>query len=165
MQKATDELLALKDRVYRDYADKVKYYILGKVKNEADAEDLHSTIFQKIFDKIDTYDEKKSSVSTWVYTITHNTVCDYFKTKKTIVSLEDDVLIADENLDNICNKETLDELADALLKLKEKERQLIVLVFYNDMTIKEAAAKLGMSYSNAKLLHGSALVKLKDFLS
>lgn len=165
MPETTDELLALKDRVYRDYADKVKYYILGKVTNEADAEDLHSIIFQKIFDKIDTYDEKKASVSTWVYTITHNTVCDYFKTKKNIVSLEDDVLVADENLDNICKKETLDELADALLKLKEKERQIIVLVFYNDMTIKEAAAKLGMSYSNAKILNGSALAKLKDFLS
>lgn len=165
MPKTTDELLALKDRVYRDYADKVKYYILGKVKNEADAEDLHSIIFQKIFDKIDTYDEKKASVSTWVYTITHNTVCDYFKTKKNIISLEDDVLTADENLDGVCKKETLDELADALLKLKEKERQLIVLVFYNDMTIKEAAAKLEMSYSNAKLLHGCALAKLKDFLS
>lgn len=165
MPKTTDELLALKDRVYRDYADKVKYYILGKVTNEADAEDLHSIIFQKIFDKIDTYDEKKASVSTWVYTITHNTVCDYFKTKKNIISLEDDVLTADENLDGVCKKETLDELADALLKLKEKERQLIVLVFYNDMTIKEASAKLEMSYSNAKLLHGSALAKLKDFLS
>lgn len=165
MPKTTDELLALKDRVYRDYADKVKYYILGKVTNEADAEDLHSIIFQKIFDKIDTYDEKKASVSTWVYTITHNTVCDYFKTKKNIVSLEDDVLAADENLDNICKKETLDELADALLKLKEKERQIIVLVFYNDMTIKEAAAKIGMSYSNAKIVHASALAKLKDFLS
>lgn len=165
MSKTTDELLALKDRVYRDYADKVKYYIFGKVTNEADAEDLHSIIFQKIFDKIDTYDEKKASVSTWVYTITHNTVCDYFKTKKNIVSLEDDVLAADENLDNICKKETLDELADALLKLKEKERQIIVLVFYNDMTIKEAAAKIGMSYSNAKIVHASALAKLKDFLS
>ncbi|MBQ0002818.1 MAG: sigma-70 family RNA polymerase sigma factor [Treponema sp.] len=165
MPKTTDELLALKDRVYRDYADKVKYYILGKVTNEADAEDLHSIIFQKIFDKIDTYDEKKASVSTWVYTITHNTVCDYFKTKKNIVSLEDDVLAADENLDNICKKETLDELADALLKLKENERQIIVLVFYQDMTIKEAAAKIGMSYSNAKIVHASALAKLKDFLS
>ena len=165
MPETTDELLALKDRVYRDYADKVKYYILGKVTNEADAEDLHSIIFQKIFDKIDTYDEKKASVSTWVYTITHNTVCDYFKTKKNIVSLEDDVLAADENLDNICKKETLDELADALLKLKENERQIIVLVFYQDMTIKEAAAKIGMSYSNAKIVHASALAKLKDFLS
>lgn len=165
MAKTSDELLALKDRVYRDYSEKVKFYILGKVKNEADAEDLHSTIFQKIFDKIDTYDEKKASVSTWVYTITHNTVCDYFKTKKTIVSLEDDVAIADENLDKVCRQETLEELADALLKLKDKERQLIVLTYYNDMTIKEAAAKIGMSYSNAKLLHGSALAKLKDFLS
>lgn len=165
MSKSIEELRELKDRVYREYFDKVKYYILGKVKNEADAEDLHSIIFQKIFDKIDTYDETKASVSTWVYTITHNTVCDYFKTKKNIISLEDDVLIADENLDNVCKKETLDELADALLKLNEKERQLIVIVFYNDMTIKEAAAELGMSYSNAKLLHGSALSKLKDFLS
>lgn len=158
-------LKLFKEQVYKDYSQKVKFYILGKVKNESDAEDLHSVIFQKIFDKIDTYDEKKASVSTWVYTITHNTVCDYFKTQKTVVSLEEDVTYTDENLDKICQQETLDELADALLKLKEKERQVIVLSYYKNMTLKEVADKLQMSYSNVKILHSSALAKLKDYLS
>ena len=37
---------------------------------------------------MNSYDPAKASVSTWVYTITRNTVTDHFHTRRTLVALE-----------------------------------------------------------------------------
>ena len=60
--------------------------------------------------------------------------------------------------------ETLTELGHALIRLDERSRALIVLVYYDGITLKEAAAKINMSYSNSKLIMKKALSELKDFL-
>ena len=52
-------------------------------------------------------------------------------------------------------------LAQALLQLKEKERDLVILFYYKEMTLKKAAETMGMSYANAKVLHKKALTKLE----
>ena len=58
----------------------------------------------------------------------------------------------------------LESLADALLTLKEKERDLIVLHYYSGHTLKTVAEMMGMSYVNAKVIHEKALTGLQEFL-
>ena len=41
------------DEVYEKYCDKVKGYIYPKVTNRADAEDLHSAVFIKVYQKFE----------------------------------------------------------------------------------------------------------------
>jgi RNA polymerase sigma factor for flagellar operon FliA len=52
-------------------------------------------------------------------------------------------------------------LRQALKKLSQNERKLIDYYYYQDMTLEEAAAKLGLSKSWASRLHAKALTKLK----
>ena len=52
---------------------------------------------------------------------------------------------------------------DALLALKEKERDLIVLHYYTGYTLKTVAEVMGMSYINAKVIHKKALEGLRAF--
>ena len=68
------------------------------------------------------------------------------------------------NFDNVLTNETLTELGQALMRLDDRERALIVLVYYDGITLKEAAEKINMSYSNSKLVMKKALSQLKDFL-
>ena len=42
---------------------------------------------------------------------------------------------------------------------------LIILHYYNNMQLKEIALKLHMSYSNCKLVHNKALMKLHQYLA
>ena len=70
-----------KDTIYRQYHDKVLHYIIGKNINLFEADDVCQTVFIKIFNNIDRFDETKASISTWVYTITQNVVIDYFRSK------------------------------------------------------------------------------------
>ena len=148
------------EQIYLQYHDKVRAYVRGKIQDPHDVEDLVSAVFMKIVQKLDSYDPAKASVSTWVYTITRNTVTDHFRTRRTLMALED--YMADEAPEEL-NDGVLDRLADALLALKEKERSLIVLHYYTGHTLKEVAEMMGMSYINAKVVHKKALDSLRAF--
>jgi len=150
------------EQIYLQYHDKVRAYVRGKIQDSHDVEDLVSAVFMKIVQKLDSYDPAKASVSTWVYTITRNTVTDHFRTRRTLVALED--YMADEAPEEL-NDGVLDSLADALLALKEKERSLIVLHYYTGQTLKEVAEMMGMSYINAKVVHKKALDSLRAFFA
>ena len=148
------------EQIYLQYHDKVRAYVRGKIQDPHDVEDLVSAVFMKIVQKLDSYDPEKASVSTWVYTITRNTVTDHFRTRRTLMALED--YMADEAPAELTD-DVLDSLADALLALKEKERSLIVLHYYTGHTLKEVAEMMGMSYINAKVVHKKALDSLRAF--
>ena len=59
------------------------------------------------------------------------------------------------------NAETLDLLADALEQLDMRLRDIIILHYYGEKSLKEIATAMGMSYPNMKILHKKALNQLK----
>ena len=150
------------EQIYEEFQPKVRAYVRGKIQDPHDVEDLVSAVFMKIVQKLDSYDPMKASVSTWVYTITRNTVTDHFRTRRTLVALED--YMVDEQPEELTD-DALDSLADALLALKERERDLIVLHYYTGHTLKETAEMMGMSYINAKVIHKKALESLRAFFA
>lgn len=153
-----------KDRIYKEYSRKVFCYFRGKGLNEDDAEDLCANVFVKFYASADSFDETKASPSTLIYRISHNTLIDFYRTKKEHYELDEEIPFTDETLDSILTQETLTELGQALMRLEDRERSLVVLVYYDNKTLKEASAILKMSYSNAKLIMKKALGELKDFL-
>ncbi len=149
------------EQIYADYYPKVSAYVRSKIANHHDAEDLVSAVFAKVVQKLDSYDPQKAFLSTWVYTITRNTVTDFFRTHRTMVALED-YMVGEEPAPDLSD-DALDTLADALLTLKEKERDLIILHYYKGHTLKTVAEMMGMSYINAKVIHQKALTGLRVF--
>ncbi|MBE5772540.1 MAG: sigma-70 family RNA polymerase sigma factor [Clostridiales bacterium] len=148
------------EQIYAEFHTKVSAYVRGKVANPHDAEELVSAVFLKVYQKLDSFDPARASISTWIYTITRNTVTDFFRTRRTMVEFSD--WMADEPSPDLTD-EALDALADALLSLNEKERDLIVLHYYNGHTLKTVAEMMGMSYINAKVIHKKALTGLRAF--
>ena len=153
-----------KSQIFKDYNAKVLGYIRGKGIAPDDAEDLRSQIFLKFYSSLENFDPSKSAPSTWLYRITQTAVIDFFRTKKHFAELNEEMVFVDKNFDNILTNETLTELGQALMRLDDRARALVVLVYYDGITLKEAAAKINMSYSNSKLVMKKALSELKDFL-
>lgn len=153
-----------KDSVYREYNRKVFFYLRGKGLSEDDAEDLCANVFVKFYDNADSFDSSRASPSTLIYRITHNSLIDFWRTKKQHSELDEEIAYKDETLDNILTEETLTELGQALMRLEDRERALVVLVYYDNKTLKEAAEILKMSYSNSKIIMKKALAQLKDFM-
>lgn len=153
------------EEVYREYYPKVMGYIHSKITNSYDAEDLASTVFVKIYEKYETFDQSKASVSTWIYTVTRNTVIDYFRVRKVYDEIGEEDIVEDDTYQGILTEESLNELADALEKLPQRERDLIILHYYSGMQLKEIAPKMGMSYSNCKVVHNKALMRLRQYMT
>lgn len=153
-----------KNQIYKEYNKKVLYYFLGKNLDKDDAEDLTANVFVKFYDKSDSFDPEKASPSTLIYSIAHNTLIDFWRVRKQHSELDEEIAYKDETLDDILNEETLTELAQALMRLDERARALVVLVYYDNKTLKDSAAILRISYANAKIIMKKALAELKDFL-
>lgn len=151
-----------KNQLYEDYHIKVLRYIQSKVNDYYLAEDLCSDVFVKVYEKLDTFDDSKASLNTWIFTITRNRLIDYYRTRKVMVEVPEDLTYEiDEKLDEDCLK----SLAKALDNLDERAKKLIIMHYYEDKTLKEIAEEFGVSYIYAKLLHKKALLNLKKYIN
>lgn len=154
-----------KEEIYTQYRDKVFGYVKNHVNSIEDAEDLTSEIFIKIYSKLDSYDESKASLSTWIYSMTSNRVIDFYRTNHVHSEIPED--LSDEKStieEDVLNKETLEQLAKALESLPEELTDIIVLRYYKGLTLQEVAEKMGLSYGVTKLRHREALGKLREML-
>ncbi len=156
--------IAGQERIYVEYHPKVLKYITARVSNRSDAEDLASNVFLKVFKNLSGFDSERASISTWIYTITRNTLIDYFR-KLNIDSPLYDNEIASENVEEtILSEELLEALAAALENLEERERDIIVLRYYDGKTLGDIASLMNISYSYVKILHKKAIEKLRTVL-
>lgn len=152
------------ERVYIEFKDKVTRYVRGKIGSEYDSEDVVSDVFVKVFNGLSDFNENKESLSTWIYTITRNAVIDYFRASKQLCELPEELCSEDETEQNMINTEMLERLADALERLAERERDVIVLHYYGGRTLKDIARTMGISYSYIKLIHSNALKALRKYI-
>ncbi|MBR4236209.1 MAG: sigma-70 family RNA polymerase sigma factor [Clostridia bacterium] len=152
-------------QIYAQYKGKVMGYISARVNNHADAEDLCADVFEKIMRRLSTFDDTKASVSTWVFTITRNTVIDHFRRGRPGSELDEN-LVDDSGVDEgLLNSETLTQLANALTKLPEQLRDIIVLRYYDGKPLTEIAEMMNLSYGAVKLRHQNALMLLREQFS
>ena len=155
-----------KEQIYTDYKDKVFAYIRNHVNSQEDAEDLCADVFVKVYDKLDTFDESKARISTWIYSITSNTVIDFYRTNHIHSEIPEDLSDTKSSIEEeVLTQESLSELATALLKLTEEQRDIIVLRYYKGLTLQEVSQKMNLSYGITKLRHREALGKLQDILA
>lgn len=153
------------EEIYEQYHEKVFRYLRSRVNNTTLAEDLCSDVFLKIYEKLDSFDESKASLSTWIFTVARNRLTDYYRTRRVFEEVPETLADGSSVEEDVCSKETLDRLADALEKLDERERDIVILRFYSGLTLKEIAEKMGISYAYVKLLQNRAFVSLKEILS
>ena len=152
-----------KSELYLTYSGKVRGYIQNKINDPAASEDLCAEVFLKVYEKLDSYDETKASLSTWIFTIARNTLTDYYRTRR-VHSEIPETLASEENIEEgICRDEMLEILADALERMDERSRDIIVLHYYSGLTLKIIAERLGISYAYVKVLHNKALSTLRGF--
>lgn len=162
------------EEIYNTYYKKIYSFVMRKISDVDITEDLVSDIFLKVAANLDRFDPDKACVSTWLYTIANNTVLDYYRTRKVYEPIPDEngseglmpeALVDTKDIESeIIANEELEELAKALEHISVRSRDVIVLHYYADMTLKDVARQMGMSYANIKIVHKKALQELRDAL-
>ena len=155
----------IQEEIFREYHDKLQWFIFEKVNDQYLAEDLCSDVLMKVYEKYDTFDSSKASLSTWIYTIARNKLIDYYRGRKVFEEVPEEISTDSDIEAETCNEESLDELADALEQLDERERDIVILRYYKGITLREIAFKMNISYAYVKILHNKALESLKKYMS
>lgn len=160
------------EEIYTQYRQKVLVYVNARVKNINEAEDITSDVFVKVMSALDTYNNDKAQLSTWIYTIATNTIRDYFR--KTAVrdkfQCDNSEIFLESVLSDDCDYDeklfedaSLELLADALQTLSVIERNVVVLHYYNELTHKKIAEKLSLSHSNVRYINHQAIKKIRNY--
>ena len=147
--------------IYEQYRERIYGYFISRVNNAPLAEDLCSEVFLKLCEKYDSFDETKASLSTWMYTVTRNTLTDYYRGRRVTEELPETISDGSDMDETLCHAEMLDMLADALEKLDGKCRDVIILHYYSGLTLRDIAVKMGISYTYVKYLHNRALAEMR----
>ena len=144
-------------QIYLEYRDRVMGYIYARLRSRADAEDLCQDVFEKVHTKLDKFDPDKASISTWIYSITRNSVIDFYRRSHPHDEINENIAVDDSIDDDMLNDETLEELAEALEKIPTQLREIIVLRYYDGSPLTEIAKRMNLSYGAIKLRHAKAL--------
>ena len=152
------------EEIYLAYHGKVMGYLSTRMNSRADAEDLCSDVFEKVQRKLADYDQEKASVGTWVFTITRNTLIDFFRRSRPKEELDENLADDEELEEGMLDRETLSELAGALRKLPQQLMDIIVMRYYDGKPLTEIAEIMNLSYGAVKLRHQNALALLREKL-
>ena len=136
----------------------------ARVRSREEAEDLCADVFEKALRAGDRYDAGKAAPGTWLFTITRNTVIDYYRKARPTEELPEELKDDNSPEEGLLNAETLEELAAALECLPADLVDIIVLHYYDRLDLTQISAKLGISYGAVKLRHQKALLMLRAML-
>jgi RNA polymerase sigma-70 factor (ECF subfamily) len=154
------------DSIFNTYYDKIYSFILLRVKNTHDAEDIASDVFVKVVEKLDTYKPEKAAFSTWIFTIALNEIRMHYRGRRIGYSTDNIEEIADQlNIeDELLNREGLTRLYRAMSGLKDNQRKVLSLRYFGGLSNREVAEILDMSVTNVETVLYRAKIFLKKRL-
>lgn len=154
--------------IYTFYAPKVYAYVLRHVSGEIEvAQDITADVFLKAMEHLASYRFQEVPFSSWLYRIAHNRVVDHYRRlpKLQPVALEDEGPLAEKavSLDAslILNRKVL---RDAIERLTQDQRNVVVLRLLQNRTVAETASAIGRSEDAVKQLQRRGLAALERIL-
>ena len=145
--------------------------------NSEMAEELTQQVFARMVEKISTF-KGTGSIKSWLLTISVNIVRDNFKKNKKEVSLSatgrsttHNIRIMEsipdssgEPIKDVELQETKKQVAEALKKLPEEQKEIVILKHYHGLKLEEISSMLDISVNTVKSRLRYGLLKLYDDL-
>jgi RNA polymerase sigma-70 factor, ECF subfamily len=174
----TDEQLVEKIRasdpelyseIINRYQAKLSHYLKKFISHESELEDVLQEVFIKTYKNLYGFDIEKK-FSSWIFRITHNEAINNIKKRKKELLILDEAewQIIDEkmNLEKEVEREIDCELIEqALLKIKLKYREPLILFFLEEKSYEEISEILRIPVSTVGVLILRGKKKLQQYLS
>ena len=152
------------DALYNRHRGPLFRYVLRGVKLRAVAEELYQEIWIRVIEARRRY-SATARFTTWLYTIAHNRLVDYWRRKElTVVPVDEDTTAPDAAADparQVQGREALSRFARALEELPHAQREAFLLHEEAGMTAVEIAAVTGSETEAVKSRLRYAVAKLK----
>ena len=142
------------------YADNVYRFILKNLRHEEDARDVVQTAFEKMWRNREEVDATKCK--SYLFTVAYHQMIDHIRKVKRIQLKEEfneETRIQHKPVNNL--KKILEE---ALARLSETQRSLVLLKDYEGYSYEEIGQITGLNSSQVKVYLHRARVQLKEYL-
>ena len=153
--------------LYDNYSGALFGVISQIIANKETANDVLQEVFINIWRKIETYDLSKGRLFTWMLNIARNASIDKIRSKSWQNDLKNQSMPEDVNtLENQSVRLNTDNVGikKVLGKLKEEQRTLIELSYFQGYTHEEIAKGLNIPLGTVKTRIRSALLQLRSMI-
>lgn len=163
-----DNAERLFNEIVKDYSERVWWHVRRFVNNHEDADDLVQEIFLKIWTALPSF-RGEAQLFTWVYRIATNETLNWLRREKVRAALRFTTIDAEMerriDSDPFFDGDAADRaLSKAVAKLPEKQRQVFVLRYYDELPYEEMSSVLGTSVGALKASYHIAQEKVRAAL-
>jgi RNA polymerase sigma-70 factor (ECF subfamily) len=154
--------------LYLHYMERIYRYIYFRVGDEAQAEDMTEDVFVRAWESLPKYRLGKSRFTSWLYTIAHNLLVDYYRRRNPVhISTEDLARYSDpgdlpERI--VSRKQEFDVLIKLIQQLDILEQEVLLLRFVEGLSHREIGAIIGKSQSASRVIQHRALKALRKIM-
>jgi len=142
------------------YADNVYRFILKNLRHEEDAKDVVQTAFEKMWRNREEVDATKSK--SYLFTVAYHQMIDHIRKNKRIHLKED---FHEDAKGAVAPKHDTKRIVnEALSKLNEKQRSLVMLKDYEGYSYEEIGKITGLNESQVKVYLHRARLLLREYI-
>jgi len=154
-------------KLYDIYMERIYRNVLYRTGNRAEAEDITQQVFMKAWQAMGRYRQTASSFAAWLLKIAHNLTVDYYRQKKCVMDIDNEVIVdwkepgpqeaAEERFDR-------HRLRRAIMQLPGDQQQVVLMGFIEECSYPEIAAALGKKEGNVRVIMHRALIRIRNIL-
>ena len=157
------------EAVYEKQFSGIYNFVYAQLMHKERTEDLVSEVFIKAYAHYDGYDPSKASVRTWLTNIARNTLIDMYRknSSKSFVSLDDEENYVEPSYEDeyeIFHEASEKEVLSILNKLAPDERELLGMIYFQNMKNDEIGQVLGINAKAVSARHHRLLKKCRDMV-
>ncbi len=156
------------ESIYRKYFEHISKFVIFKVPQMSDAEDVVSHVFTKFYMQIVKGEIEIDNIEAYLIQMSKNELSQFYKKKSKSVLIDDDwedklesVVDEFDLEESIFNKFELERIEAALLKLSPLDQRIITAKIKFDMSFKEIAEQLLVKENSVKTRYYRALEALR----
>ena len=152
------------EAIWKELSSGLRSFIISRIKNDSDAEDILQEVFLRIHDNIHNLKDR-SRIKPWIYQITRNLIIDHFRyLSHNHQSIEPEHDITDSSASLIYMDEAISDMIKMMDEMSHEYCEALCMTEIEGMSQKEYAKKTGLSYSAAKSRVQRSRIMLKDML-
>ena len=156
------------NRLAVKYQERIYWHARRMTGNHLDADEIVQEVLMVLYNKLKTF-EFKSSIYTWIYTITNTRSINYLKKKslRSFFSLDEISNRKFEQkdvIDDIESKQKIEKIESAMQKLPVKQREVFIMRNFDEMSYEEISQITGKNVGTLKANYFHALNKIKELV-
>ena len=156
------------NEIVREFSERVYWHVRRFVNSHEDADDLVQDVFLKVWTALPSF-RGEAQTYTWIYRIATNEALNWLRREKVRAALRfsslDEEMERRIDADPWFNGDAAERnLSKAVARLPERQRQVFILQYYDEMSYEEMAKVLDTSVGSLKASYHIAQEKIREAL-